>query len=121
MEDPKSEMESPDPQVQRTMAQARIAAPVDASLLIRGEKGTGKRTLARATHLEQTVRRAVRHVSCPSLSPELLGSELFGHVPGAFPDALGDRAGKIAAAEGGTLFLGEVGAYPRNSSPGCCG
>lgn len=112
-EHPEGEMESSDPQVRRTIAQARIAAPCDASLLIRGEKGTGKRTLARAIHTWS--RRSdgpFVTVICPSLSPELLGSELFGHVRGAFPDALGDSAGKIAAAEGGTLFLGEVGALP---------
>ena len=117
-EDPESEMESPDPQVQRTMAQARIAAPADASLLIRGEKGTGKRTLARAIHTwSKRSDGPFVTVSCPSLSPELLGRELFGHVRGAFPDALGDSAGRIAAAEGGTLFLGEVGALPAELQP----
>jgi NtrC-family two-component system response regulator AlgB len=113
-EHPESEMESPDPQVRRTMAQARLAAPVDASLLIRGEKGTGKRTLARAIHAwSKRSDGPLVTVSCPDLSPELLESELFGHVRGAFPAALGDSAGKIAAAEGGTLFLDEVGAIPR--------
>ena len=117
-EHPESEMESPDPQVRRTMAQARIAAPVDASLLIRGEKGTGKRILARAIHTwSKRSEGPFVTVSCLSLSPELLGSELFGHVRGAFPDALGDSAGKIAAAEGGTLFLGEVGALPAELQP----
>ena len=117
-EDPESEMESPDPQVRRTMAQARIAAPADASLLIRGEKGTGKRTLARAIHTwSKRSDGPFVTVSCPSLNPELLGSELFGHVQGAFPAALGDCAGKIAAAEGGTLFLGEVGALPAELQP----
>ena len=111
-------MESFDPQVRRTMAQARIAAPCDASLLIRGEKGTGKRTLARAIHAwSKRSAGPFVTVSCPSLSPELLGSELFGHVRAAFPAALGDCAGKIAAAEGGTLFLGEVGALPAELQP----
>ncbi len=112
-ERPDLEMESPDPQVRRTMAQARIAAPSDASLLIRGEKGTGKRTLARAIHTwSKRSDRPFVTVSCPGLNPEHLGSELFGHVRGAFPNALSDSAGKIAAAEGGTLFLGEVGDLP---------
>jgi two-component system, NtrC family, response regulator AlgB len=117
-EHPESELESPDPQVRRTMAQARIAAPVDAPLLIRGEKGTGKRTLARAIHTwSKRSDGPFVTVSCPSLSPERLGSELFGHVQGAFPAALGECAGKIAAAEGGTLFLGEVGALPAELQP----
>jgi two-component system, NtrC family, response regulator AlgB len=117
-EHPESEMESPDPQVQRTIAQARIAAPADAPLLILGEKGTGKRTLARAIHAwSKRSDGPFVTVSCPSLSPELLGSELFGHVRGAFPAALGECAGKIATAEGGTLFLGEVGALPAELQP----
>jgi NtrC-family two-component system response regulator AlgB len=117
-EDPESEMDSVDPHVRRTIAQARIAAPCDESLLIRGEKGTGKRTLARAIHAWS--RRSdgpFVTVSCPGLSPELLGSELFGHVRGAFTDAAGDTEGKIAAAEGGTLFLDEVGALPAELQP----
>jgi two-component system, NtrC family, response regulator AlgB len=115
---PESEMESADPQVRRTIAQARIAAPCDASLLIRGEQGTGKRTLARAIHAwSKRSDGPFVTVSCPRLSLELLGSELFGHVRGAFPAALGESAGKIAAAEGGTLFLGEVGALPAELQP----
>ncbi len=112
-EDPESAMESVDPQVRRTTAQAHIAAHCDASLLIRGEKGTGKRTLARAIHAwSKWSDGPFVTVSCPGLSLEHMGSELFGHVRGAFPAALDESAGKIAAAEGGTLFLDEVGALP---------
>ncbi len=117
-EDPESAMESVDPQVRRTTAQARIAAPCDASLLIRGEKGTGKRTLARAIHAwSKRSAGPFVTVSCPGLSPELLGSELFGHGPGAFPATLSESAGRIAAAEGGTLFLDEVGDLPPELQP----
>jgi NtrC-family two-component system response regulator AlgB len=112
-EDPEDALESIDPRVRRTTAQARIAASCNASLLIRGEKGTGKQTLARAIH--EWSNRSARpfvFVSCTSLGPERQGGELFGHVGTIFPAAPGDDAGKIAAAEGGTLFLGEVGALP---------
>jgi NtrC-family two-component system response regulator AlgB len=88
-------------------------APADAPVLLRGENGTGKGVLARAIHAWS--RRAVGPfvtVSCPSLSAELLESNLFGHVKGAFTGAIRDVVGKVAAAEGGTLFLDEIGELP---------
>jgi NtrC-family two-component system response regulator AlgB len=84
-------------------------AESDASVLIRGESGTGKSVLARALHARS--RRAAGPfavVTCPLLSEELLASELFGHVRGAFTGALQDRVGRAEAAHGGTLFLDEV-------------
>jgi len=90
----------------------RVAAS-EATLLLRGESGTGKGVLARAVHARS--RRAAAPfvtVHCPSLSAELLESELFGHVRGAFTGAVRDTVGKVAAAEGGTLFLDEVGDLP---------
>ena len=92
--------------------------PTDAAVLIRGESGTGKGVLARALHAWS--RRAdgpFVTVSCPSLSAELLESDLFGHVRGAFTGAVRDAAGKVAAAEGGTLFLDEVGDLPPPLQP----
>ena len=97
----------------RAIHLARQVAPTDATVLLRGESGTGKTALARAIH--QWSRRADRRlgiISCPSLSPELLESELFGHVKGAFTGAVRDNPGRIAACEGGTLLLDEIGDLP---------
>jgi len=88
---------------------ARVAQS-DVSLLLRGESGTGKTVFAELLH-----RRSERAsspfvtVNCPSLSDELLTSELFGHVKGAFTGAVADQKGKVEVAEGGTLFLDELG------------
>ena len=89
------------------------AADSEATVLLLGESGTGKSMLARAMH--QRSRRSVGAfvtVSCPSLSRELLESDLFGHVKGAFTGAHVDTKGKVAAADGGTLFLDEIGDLP---------
>jgi NtrC-family two-component system response regulator AlgB len=86
------------------------AAQSDIPLLLRGENGTGKSMFAQLLH-----RRSERAagpfvaVNCPSLSDELLTSELFGHVKGAFTGAVADQKGKVEAAESGTLFLDELG------------
>jgi NtrC-family two-component system response regulator AlgB len=94
------------------------AAPTDASILLLGPSGTGKSALAYEIH-----RRSNRNqgpfitVSCPSLSRELLESELFGHVKGAFTGAIRDSHGKVEAASGGTLFLDEIGDMPLEIQP----
>ncbi|MCX5892692.1 MAG: sigma-54 dependent transcriptional regulator [Deltaproteobacteria bacterium] len=115
---PESDLTSRSPIMQRTLALARKVADSDATLLIRGESGTGKTLLARTIHTWS--RRAARGfgvVSCPSLSADLLESELFGHVKGAFTGALRDHPGRIAACEGGTLFLDEIGDLPLALQP----
>jgi NtrC-family two-component system response regulator AlgB len=110
---PEADLSSRSPVMQKTLAMAQRVADSDATLLIRGESGTGKTMLARAIH--SWSRRSTKNfgvVSCPSLSVELLESELFGHVKGAFTGALRDHLGRIAACEGGTLFLDEIGDLP---------
>src|ERR1700741_4326385 len=94
------------------------AAPTQAAILLLGESGTGKSVLAKAVHDRSEGRDApFVTVSCPSLSRELLESELFGHVKGAFTGAIRDTWGKVAAAEGGTLFLDEIGELPLEIQP----
>jgi NtrC-family two-component system response regulator AlgB len=86
------------------------AAPSDAPVLLRGENGTGKGVLAHALHAQSPrVAKAFVTVNCPTLSDELLASELFGHAKGAFTGAVRDQPGRVEAADGGTLFLDEIG------------
>jgi NtrC-family two-component system response regulator AlgB len=94
------------------------AARTPASILILGESGTGKSVAARAVH-QHSDRSAAPFVTvnCPGLSRELLESELFGHVRGAFTGAVRDHWGKVKAAHGGTLFLDELGEMPLDIQP----
>jgi NtrC-family two-component system response regulator AlgB len=110
---PEADLQTSEPAMQQALEVAFKAAPTDATVLLRGESGTGKGVLARAIHARS--RRAAGPfvtVACPSLSAELLESELFGHVKGAFTGAVQDTQGKVAAAEGGTLLLDEIGETP---------
>src|SRR5204862_3359430 len=94
------------------------AAKTPASILITGESGTGKSVLARAVHERSHLAdKPFVTVSCPSLSKELLESELFGHAKGAFTGAVKDHWGKVKAAAGGTLFLDEIGDLPLEIQP----
>jgi len=97
---------------------ARRAAESDATILIRGESGTGKGVLARAIH-DWSARssRPFSIVATPTLGRELLESELFGHVKGAFTGAIRSRPGRISRTDGGTLFLDEIGAMPHELQP----
>ena len=104
--------------MQRAVDLAREVAASDASVLLRGESGTGKGVLARAIHGWSTrAKKPLAVISCPSLSTELLESELFGHVKGAFTGAVRDHPGRIALSEGGTLFLDEIGDLPSALQP----
>ena len=94
------------------------AANTPASILITGETGTGKSVIARAIHQQSHLSgKPLITVNCPSLSRELLESELFGHVRGAFTGAVRDHWGKVQEAHGGTLFLDEIGDLPLEIQP----
>lgn len=116
---PATELESEEPAVRRVLELAfKAAASPHASLLLLGENGTGKSVLARVLHRRSPrAERPIVTVSCPSLSRELLESELFGHVKGAFTGATADTRGKVAAAAGGTLYLDEIGELPPAIQP----
>jgi transcriptional regulator with GAF, ATPase, and Fis domain len=93
-------------------------APSDATVLVLGETGTGKEGIARALH-ESSTRRNGPYVvvDCGTLSESLAESELFGHTRGAFTGAVGDRTGAFADANGGTIFLDEIGDLPLELQP----
>ena len=112
-EAPDVEITSRSPAMRGVLDMAARVAATDAPVLITGENGTGKSILARAVH-RQSARAAKPFVviNCPTLSEELLASELFGHVKGAFTGAIRDQAGRVEVAEGGTLFLDEIGEIP---------
>jgi NtrC-family two-component system response regulator AlgB len=115
---PETDLSTTEPAMQAALDLALKAAPSEASILLRGESGTGKGVLSRAIHA-RSPRAAGPFVTvhCPSLSAELLESELFGHVRGAFTGAVKDTVGKVAVAAGGTLFLDEVGDLPPPLQP----
>jgi NtrC-family two-component system response regulator AlgB len=117
-EAPPLDMESVEPTTQQAMQIAFKAAETPANILILGPSGTGKSVLAREIHKRSAQREAAFvTVSCPSLSRELLESDLFGHVKGSFTGAVVDTMGKVAAADGGTLFLDEIGEMPLEIQP----
>lgn len=99
--------------LKKLMEQVRQIAPLDISVLIRGETGSGKELVARAIHrLSDRASGSFVAVNCGAIPPELIDSELFGHVKGAFTGALSERKGKFEQADGGTLFLDEVAELP---------
>lgn len=104
--------------MQRALELARQVAPSEAVVLLRGPSGTGKTVLARSIHnWSHRASKPFGIVSCPSLGPELLESELFGHVKGAFTGAIRENPGRVASCEGGTLFLDEIGDLPLPVQP----
>ena len=110
---PETVFDSVSQTMQSALAMARKVADTEATILLRGESGTGKTIIARAIHSwSDRSLKPFGTVSCPSLSAELLESELFGHAKGAFTGAVRDYSGRIAACEGGTLLLDEIGDLP---------
>src|SRR2546425_4240059 len=90
--------------------QVAMAAPTNGRVLIYGENGTGKELVARTIHaLSRRRHAAFVEVNCAAIPEELIESELFGHVRGAFTGAVSDRRGKFETADGGTIFLDEIG------------
>jgi NtrC-family two-component system response regulator AlgB len=115
---PEAELRSEDQEMQAALALAFRAASSEATVLLCGESGTGKGVLAREIHARSPrVGRPFVTVHCPSLSGELLESELFGHARGAFTGAVQETEGRVAAAAGGTLFLDEIGDLPAGVQP----
>src|SRR5437867_8618099 len=101
------------PALQRVLAQVAKVATTDSTVLILGETGTGKELVARAIHKRsRRSSRAFIRVNCAAIPTSLIASELFGHEKGAFTGALQRRLGRFEAADGGTIFLDEIGELP---------
>ena len=96
--------------LRRVLSQIDKVAPTDSTVLILGETGTGKELIASAIHKRsKRSARAFIRVNCAAIPPSLIASELFGHEKGAFTGALQRRAGRFESADGGTIFLDEIG------------
>src|SRR5947209_2764006 len=101
------------PALEAVLAQVRSVAPTDASVLITGETGTGKELIARAIHSASKRRdKPLIKINCAAFPPGLVESELFGHEKGAFTGAIARRTGRFELANGGTIFLDEIGEVP---------
>ncbi len=101
------------PSMQKVCEMIRRVGPTDATVLITGESGTGKEIVAKAIHASSPRKdKLFLPVNCAALPEPLLESEMFGHMKGAFTGADGHKAGLFEAAEGGTIFLDEIGAMP---------
>ena len=112
------EMDSTNSAMKKVLETLRQVADTDASVLILGESGTGKGVAARTIHrCSPRAKDQFVTVNCPSLSAELLESELFGHKRGAFTGATENKLGRVDQAEGGTLFLDEIGDVPLALQP----
>lgn len=106
------------PAMQRVFRLLRAGAESDVTVLIQGETGTGKELAAEAIH-QHSARASSPYVvvDCAAIPSELIESELFGHVRGAFTSAVADRAGAFESADGGTVFIDEIGELPLDLQP----
>jgi transcriptional regulator with PAS, ATPase and Fis domain len=101
------------PEILKALEAVEQVAPTDTSVLIRGETGTGKELFAQAIHKASKRRhKPIVMLNCATLPSELVESELFGHVKGAFTGAINAREGRFSLADGGTIFLDEIGELP---------
>jgi formate hydrogenlyase transcriptional activator len=99
--------------IRKVLTQVTKVAPSDSTVLVLGETGTGKELIARAIHKRsKRASRLLIRVNCAAIPPSLIASELFGHEKGAFTGALQRRLGRFELAEGGTIFLDEIGDLP---------
>ena len=102
--------------LRKVLVQVSKVAPTDSTVLIQGETGTGKELLARAIHNRSSrSKRAFIRVNCAAIPESLIASELFGHEKGSFTGALQRRIGRFELADGGTIFLDEVGELPQET------
>ena len=109
----RDEIVSRSPRMAEVLSEARMVAASDASVLLAGDSGTGKELLARAIHRASArAKKPFIAVNCGAIPEALLESELFGHMRGAFTDAVTNHKGLFQAAEGGTLLLDEIGDMP---------
>jgi NtrC-family two-component system response regulator AlgB len=110
---PDADLSTDSPRMRAALDVAFQAASSDATVLLRGESGTGKGVVARAIHARSPrASRPFAVVNCPTLAGDLLAGELFGHAKGAFTGAVAEQEGRVEAADGGTLFLDEVAEIP---------
>jgi two-component system response regulator AtoC len=101
------------PEMMQLFELVRKVAKTEAPVLVRGQTGAGKELFARAIHqLSTRAKGPFQAINCATLSPEMLASELFGHVKGAFTGAIRSRPGLLRLADGGTIFLDEIGEMP---------
>ncbi len=115
---PSDDLNSHSPTMMAVLETARQVAGTDANILILGESGTGKGELARAIHgWSLRSKKGSVTINCPSLTAELMESELFGHSRGAFTGASESTLGRVSQADGGTLFLDEIGDFPLSLQP----
>jgi formate hydrogenlyase transcriptional activator len=106
------------PALQKALEQVAIVAPTDSTVLLYGETGTGKELIARAIHnLSSRRKRSLVRINCAAIPSGLLESELFGHERGAFTGALIQKKGRFELADGGSLFLDEIGDIPLELQP----
>ena len=99
--------------LRKVLVKVSKVAPTDSTVLIQGETGTGKELIARAIHnLSKRANRAFIRVNCAAIPQSLIASEPFGHEKGSFTGALQRRLGRFESADGGTIFLDEIGELP---------